>query len=513
MPLLHDAFISYSHAVDRPLADVFEQGLETLAKPLLKLRAMDVFRDETSLSASPGVWPSIEAHLAASRWLVFFACPDSAASKWCERELAWWLANRGRDRLLIVLTDGVLAWDPAVADFDWQRTTALPRTISGQLGDEPLYIDLSWARGSAGLTLKNLRFRDAVVGAAAPIRGIERDALDGADIRQHARNRRFVRAGVAAIAAAAVVAVWQAFEARAERNVAEQQRAEAVTQRDRAEKALAATERELLRAQSAELRGLLQRVDRLLAADPAGSGTERLQQERKALLERLDRSTREHQKRLAAEIGFRGDFEFLQRWEGNVGGVSIVGDAAMIDPQTTLSLAKTDVVRQRYEFVLTPDELDGVLALVGQRGDAVHAAWRAHPALCRIRLEPNDVARLVPEVAGEFWRLLANRYPAVLAPSVTPATQTALLSLAFNAGVNKRWFDPIVAVLPHADPPRTADAIERAMDGNAVLARFPAIQRRRVAEANLVRAEAGLPIGNPVAVPPLSTLRRVAEGC
>jgi len=45
MNMRHDAFISYSHADDRPLADDFEQGLEKLAKPLLKLRAMDVFRD------------------------------------------------------------------------------------------------------------------------------------------------------------------------------------------------------------------------------------------------------------------------------------------------------------------------------------------------------------------------------------------------------------------------------------------------------------------------------------
>jgi len=522
MPPSHDAFISYSHAVDRPLADAFERGLEQLAKPLLKLRALDVFRDETSLSASPGVWPAIEAHLAGSRWLVCFACPEAAASVWCEREIRWWLDHRSRDHLLIVLTGGTLAWDAGQGDFDWQRTTALSRAIAGRLGDEPLYIDLSWARGSDGLSLKNLRFRDAVVGAAAPIRGVERDALDGADVRQHARNRRFVQIGVTAIAAAGVVAVWQAVEARAERNIAERERAEAVAQRkvadeqrSRAEKALAATQRELLRAQSAELRGLLQRVDRLSAAAPPGPQRERLQQERKALLARLETSTREHQKRLAAEIGFRGDFSFLQRWEGNVGGVSADASGATIDPQTWLGQANPQVIRQRYEFVLTPDELDGVLAVVGLRGEAVQAAWRAHPALCRIQLEPNDVARLVPEVAGEFWLRLVQRYPTVLAPSVTPATHTALLSLAFNAGTNKRFFDPIIATLPKVDPQLTADALERATQTTeqrlGELGKN--IHRRRVAEANLLRAEAGLPIANAVVVPDLRTIRQRAPGC
>jgi hypothetical protein len=522
MPPSHDAFISYSHAVDRPLADAFERGLEQLAKPLLKLRALDVFRDETSLSASPGVWPAIEAHLAGSRWLVCFACPEAAASIWCEREIRWWLDHRSREHLLIVLTGGALVWDPSQGDLDWQRTTALPPTMAGRLGDEPLYIDLTWARGSDGLSLKNLRFRDAVVGAAAPIRGIDRDALDGADVRQHARNRRFVQIGVTAIAAAGGFAVWQAIEARAERNIAERERAEAVAQRaaadeqrGRAEKALAATQRELLRAQSAELRGLLQRVDRLLAAALPGPPRERLQQERQALLARLETTTREHQQRLSAEIGFRGDFLFLQRWEGNVGGVRADASGAMIDPQTWLLHASPQVIRQRYEFVLTPDELDGVLALVGLRDEAVQAAWRAHPALCRIRLEPNDVARLVPEVAGEFWLRLVKQYPAVLAPSVTPAMHTAFLSLAFSAGNNRRHFDPIMATLPKADPQLTADTLERATE--ATERRLGGlgehIRRRRVAEANLVRAEAGLPIAHPIVVPELRALRQRGPGC
>src|SRR5580765_1848188 len=53
----HNAFISYSHAADGKFAPALEQGLEKIAKPLLKLRALDIFRDESSLTASPGLWP------------------------------------------------------------------------------------------------------------------------------------------------------------------------------------------------------------------------------------------------------------------------------------------------------------------------------------------------------------------------------------------------------------------------------------------------------------------------
>lgn len=519
MPRSHDAFLSYSHRVDKALAAAMERGLERLAKPLLRLRALDVFRDETSLSASPGVWPAIEAHLAASRWLVVLACPEHAASPWCGKEVAWWLTNRPREQLLIVLTDGAISWDAARSDFDWARTTALPRSLAGRLADEPLYVDLSWARRAepASLTLKQLTFRDALVSLAAPIRGVDKDALDGEDVRQQARNRLFVRAGMAAIVVAAGVAVWQAKVAMEQRSEALAQRAEAVSQRDRAEKALAATQRELLRAQTAELRGLLQRVDRLVAqaaAQPGGrSRIERLEQERRALAERLERSTLEHQRRLAEAIGYRGGFDFLQRWEGNVGGVSLERDGATIDPQTFLRQARPEVMRSRYEFILTPDELDGVLALVGQQGDAALTAWRAHPALCRIRLQPADVARLVPEVAGEFWLQLIRRHPAVADPALTPAMQSALLSLAYNTGAGSRYVATAVAALAERNPAQLADVIEHLMDEHPLAQRFPVLLLRRRGEANLIRREAGLPVERPVNVPPVATVQRRGPGC
>ena len=64
--LAYDAFISYSHA-DAVFAPVLQRGLQHLAKPWNRRRAMEVFRDETSLAASPGLWPAIQAALDASR--------------------------------------------------------------------------------------------------------------------------------------------------------------------------------------------------------------------------------------------------------------------------------------------------------------------------------------------------------------------------------------------------------------------------------------------------------------
>jgi len=50
----YDAFISYAHDTDREFAPVVQRGLQKLAKPWNRRRAMEVFRDETSLAVSPG---------------------------------------------------------------------------------------------------------------------------------------------------------------------------------------------------------------------------------------------------------------------------------------------------------------------------------------------------------------------------------------------------------------------------------------------------------------------------
>ena len=219
-PPAHDAFLSYSQSADGRLAPVLEVGLEKLAKPLFRLRAIDVFRDKTGLAASPGLWSSIAAHLEASRWLIFLASPAAAASPWCAKELAWWLDRHGTDRLLFVLTDGTLAWDAAANDLDLARTDALPASVSGRLREEPLYVDLRWARKEKQLGHRDPRLRPALLDLAAPIRAVAKDVLDGEDVRQQKRTRRIATAAVTTIVAAAGLATWQAIEATRQRDEA-----------------------------------------------------------------------------------------------------------------------------------------------------------------------------------------------------------------------------------------------------------------------------------------------------
>jgi WD40 repeat protein len=227
MTAAHDAFMSYSHAADARTARAFESALEKLAKPFLKLRALDVFRDETTLAAAPRLWGTIVAHLEVSKWFLLMASPEATASQWCTKEVAWWLEHRSPERILILLTGGTIAWDPDARDFDWTRTSALPDVLRNRLSEEPLYVDLRWARDIDGLSLRHARFREAAVSIAAPIRGTTREALYSEDARQFKRNRRLVRGLQLSIALVAILAVIAAV-------VAWRQRTDALAQRDAA---------------------------------------------------------------------------------------------------------------------------------------------------------------------------------------------------------------------------------------------------------------------------------------
>src|SRR3977135_3285061 len=93
---LYDAFISYSHAKDKPIAAALQSVVQRLGKPWCQRRALRVFRDDTSLSATPHLWPTIEQALGQSRFLILLASPEAAASQWVNKEVASWLRAHRR---------------------------------------------------------------------------------------------------------------------------------------------------------------------------------------------------------------------------------------------------------------------------------------------------------------------------------------------------------------------------------------------------------------------------------
>jgi WD40 repeat protein len=183
----YKAFISYSHAADGKLAPAIQAGLQRIAKPFYRLRAMRVFRDETSLHLTPKLWPMIQKALSESEHFVLIASPAAAQSKWVQDEVneRLQIQNGPLDNFHIVLTEGEILWDKSTGDFDWQETTALPISLKGKFQTEPLFLDFRWARETEHLSLRNPRFLNAIGKLAAAIRNEPLDTIIGEDVKQH----------------------------------------------------------------------------------------------------------------------------------------------------------------------------------------------------------------------------------------------------------------------------------------------------------------------------------------
>jgi WD40 repeat protein len=249
----YQAFISYSQAADGKLARALQVGLERFAKPWYRLRALRVFRDKTGLAVTPELWPSIQKSLEGSEYFILLASPAAAQSKWVCQEIEFWLQARPREHFLIVITDGVIAWDPHLRDFDWAKTDALPRLLQGQFKGEPNYLDLRWVRADTDLSVRRPRFLDAIASLSSTIRNVPLDDLIGEDVGHYRTTRRLLRIAVVSLLALTVAASYAAYLANQARNLA--QRLESESQAGEAAKKRA-QEEEILRIEAERLASL-----------------------------------------------------------------------------------------------------------------------------------------------------------------------------------------------------------------------------------------------------------------
>jgi hypothetical protein len=221
----YDAFISYSHRLDAAITARLQTELQRFARPWYRTRALHVFRDQTSLAASPHLWTTIEEALADSSWLILMASPESAQSGWVSREISWWRACRPVNHLLVAVTEGDLVWDETAGDLDWAATTALSKEALGHaFGEEPRWVDLRWARDQAGsLRSADPRLQDAVADLAAAIRHVPKDSLIGEHIRRRHRAVRAVVATAAVLVVLLAFSLTAAFVAQGQRDRADRE--------------------------------------------------------------------------------------------------------------------------------------------------------------------------------------------------------------------------------------------------------------------------------------------------
>lgn len=224
-----DAFISYSRQATRAEAESLQARLQTFAKPWNRLRSARVFRDDASMSANAGLWPTIERALVEARYFILILSPAASASQWVDNEVRWWLHYKGAGSILLVHAAGTVGWDRQSGRFS-AATDCVPPALSATLTEEPRWVDLTWFAQPGSTGAADPRFQEIVADLAAPIRGVERDELVGEHVAQLRRTRRFTRVGISMLVVLLVIAILAAVMAISERHNAIRQRDEAYGQ-------------------------------------------------------------------------------------------------------------------------------------------------------------------------------------------------------------------------------------------------------------------------------------------
>lgn len=228
---MYNAFISYSHAADGRLAPALQTALEKFAKPWYRIRYLNIFRDEASLTASPHLWTNIQLALSQSEYLIYMASPASASSKWIIKEIEYWLAHKSIETLLIVLTYGEIVWEDKLKSFVNKELNSLPEILENKFVEEPFYVDLRAMRTQDDISLNNPIFKKEVLKLAAQLHRKEPRDLAGEAVTAHRKMLLIRNSGIILLALmlmAATVAAWlanrNAVEATKQRNIAVKER-------------------------------------------------------------------------------------------------------------------------------------------------------------------------------------------------------------------------------------------------------------------------------------------------
>lgn len=171
----YKAFISYSHR-DRKAAQWLHRALETYRPPrLVSKGASDlgnaslrpIFRDRDELSASFDLNEAIRTALDHSEALIVLCSEASAASRWVDQEVEYFLKTRAVERTICVITPEVGANTDLAAILPPSLRAALPP------GVEPLAVDLR--KTGDGRRLARLKIAARLLGVALD-QLVQRDA-------------------------------------------------------------------------------------------------------------------------------------------------------------------------------------------------------------------------------------------------------------------------------------------------------------------------------------------------
>ena len=189
------AFISYRHlSPDMEAAKKLHTAIETYRIPgnirrkTGRLKTGRVFRDQDELPLSSDLGQDIETALERSEWFIAVCSPRYRESRWCMRELEYFIEKNGRDRVLTLLAEGEPSDSFPELLLYREDEAGNPQPV------EPLAADI---RGSTTAEMLK-KLKGEKLRLLAPILGVTYD-----DLRLRERQRR--RKRIASAAAAALV--------------------------------------------------------------------------------------------------------------------------------------------------------------------------------------------------------------------------------------------------------------------------------------------------------------------
>ncbi|KAA5824467.1 TIR domain-containing protein [Algibacter amylolyticus] len=216
----YNAFLSYNHTQDTDLGTSLEKALEKFAKPTFKRRALEIFRDANDLPLASDLGDKIRVGLEGSDYFICMANKRYAQSKWCQREVEYWLEHKTIEKFIIVLTEGDILYNEDTNDFDWDVTTALPKSLSGAFKGEPFYVDFRDLDPEEELHLDNPKFRSRLVLLAATLHGKSVGAMESEAAIQHKRTMRIRNAAIGILSMLLIIAIGTSFFAVHKKNEA-----------------------------------------------------------------------------------------------------------------------------------------------------------------------------------------------------------------------------------------------------------------------------------------------------
>ncbi len=263
------AFISYRHqSPDQEIAKALHTAIETYGIPASVKKQTGrkhmgkVFRDQEELPLSANLGADIETALDRSEWFIAICSPRYLESRWCLREMEYFIAHKGIGRVLTVLIEG----EPSDSFPNMLRYA---RCADGSVIEiEPLAADV---RG-ANLAESKKRLRTEKLRILAPMLGLRFD-----DLKRRARQRK-IRIAIAATATGLVAAAGLTAFLVANRLRSDALEREATEQQAIAEEQARLKEEERRRAEeerkNAVFNDLGERIERAQAALTAGEKRE-----------------------------------------------------------------------------------------------------------------------------------------------------------------------------------------------------------------------------------------------